>query len=152
VTTLPPLQLDSYLAREGVVLVALALSDSGGRHISENVYWPGRDETALQALNTLPPQPVRMRAHATTAGDEISVLVELEDSGSAPVLAAKLTLVDDAGRRILPAFYSDNYLALLPGERCEVEIRYARAHAGAARVTLRGWNVEPGSISIEGIR
>jgi hypothetical protein len=92
---------------------------------------------------------VRVSARATLEADEVAVHLVLEDTGSAPALAAKLTLVDEAGQRILPAFYSDNYLSLLPGEPRQIEIRYPRAHAGGARVNLRGWNVEPLSTPIE---
>jgi len=92
---------------------------------------------------------VRVSARASSKADEITVHLVLEDTGTAPALAAKLTLVDQSGQRILPAFYSDNYLSLLPGEPRQIEIRYPGAHAGTARVNLRGWNVEPLSTPIE---
>ena len=45
-------------------------------------------------------------------------------------------------KRILPAFYDDNYVALLPGERRTIAIRYPKALTDARpTVTLRGWNV-----------
>jgi len=149
VTTLTPLDLAPWLARDGVVLVALTLSDATGRRLSENLYWPSRDEPSTQGLNTLKPQNVRVSAHAAVDADEIAVRVSLEDTGSAPALAAKLTLVDERGVRILPAFYSDNYLSLLPGEPRQIEIRYPRTHTGGARLNLRGWNIEPLSTNIE---
>jgi Exo-beta-D-glucosaminidase Ig-fold domain/Concanavalin A-like lectin/glucanases superfamily/Glycosyl hydrolases family 2/Glycosyl hydrolases family 2, sugar binding domain len=149
VTTLAPLALGPYLARAGVVLVALTLSDAAGRPISQNLYWPSRDEASTQALNTLKPQPLQVSAQARLEGDEVAVQLVLQNLGSAPALAAKLTLLDQAGQRILPAFYSDNYLSLLPGERRQIEIRYPRTHAGAAHVDLRGWNIEPQSSAVE---
>jgi hypothetical protein len=131
------------------VLLALTLSDAAGRPLSQNLYWPSRDEAGTQALNTLKPQSVHVSAHAHFEAGEVSVQLVLEDAGTAPALAAKLTLVDEAGQRILPAYYSDNYLSLLPGEPRQIEIRYARTHAGSARVNLRGWNIEPLSTAIE---
>ena len=151
-TTLAPLELAPYLTRNGVVLVALSLEDSRGRAISENLYWQARDEASMQALDTLQPQPLRLAAHASTAGQDMAVRVRLRNPGSIPALAAKLTLVDEAGRRILPAFYSDNYVSLLPGESREIEIRYARTHAGAAAIKLRGWNVEPAFATVAATR
>jgi hypothetical protein len=149
VTTLPPLAIARYLTRYGVVLVALSLTDAAGRQLSDNFYWPSRDDEAMQALNSLKAQPVRLTAHASIEGEERVVHLSLQDSGAAPALAAKLTLVDEAGQRLLPAFYSDNYISLLPGESREIEIRYARSQAGAARIKLRGWNVEPSITAIE---
>jgi hypothetical protein len=50
--------------------------------------------------------------------------------------------VNADGSRILPAYYSDNYVSLLPGESREVEIEYpASAASGQPHVNLRGWNL-----------
>ncbi len=151
VTTLAPLDLAPYLAHEGVVLIALTLADASRQRLSENIYWPSRDEGSTQALDTLKAQPVRVSAHSSIDADEIVVHVVLEDTGSVPALAAKLTLLDDQGARILPAFYSDNYLSLLPGESRQIEIRYPRTHAGVAHLNLRGWNIEPLAAIVEPI-
>jgi len=142
-TTLAPLELAGHLGRHGVVLVSLLLTDSKGKRISDNLYWPSRDEASMRALDSLKAQPVRIGARSMVDGDKTAIRVSLHNAGSAPALAAKLTLVDDAGQRILPAFYSDNYLSLLPGETREIEIRYQGGRGGSARINLRGWNVEP---------
>jgi Exo-beta-D-glucosaminidase Ig-fold domain/Concanavalin A-like lectin/glucanases superfamily/Glycosyl hydrolases family 2/Glycosyl hydrolases family 2, sugar binding domain len=142
-TTLAPVALSQALAREGLVLVVLTLSDSGGHVLSENTYWQGATESSLQRLNELPAQRVRLTGYTSRAGEDSLVRVILTDQGLAPALAVKLTLLDRLGRRILPAYYSDNYLTLLPGEPHEVTIRYPGAPQATA-VSLRGWNVRPG--------
>jgi hypothetical protein len=147
-TALAPLELSEPLAKQGVVLVILTLSDANGRVLSENSYWPSADEASLQRLNRLAAQPVRMSAHAAREGEESLLRVTLEDRGASPVLSAKLTLLDAQGERILPAYYSDNYLTLLPGEPRQITIRYPE-NARAARVALRGWNARPMSVLTE---
>ncbi len=149
IVRLPPLELAPLLAREGVVLVSLVLSDAAGAPLSENLYWPGRDEAAMQALTALKPQPVRLQAQHSVDGAEELVRVTLENHGREPVLATKLTLVDAGGARILPAFYSDNYVSLLPGESHQVEIRYPSEPSRTAGINLRGWNVERASIPLD---
>ena len=74
----------------------------------------------------------------------------ISDGASLPeaAAAAKLTLVDAAGQRILPAYYSDNYVSLLPGERRVIAIRYPATVAGAPRVTLSGWNVPAATVPL----
>jgi hypothetical protein len=69
--------------------------------------------------------------------------VELRNTGTAASLANKLTLLNAAdGSRILPAYYTDNYVSLLPGESREIEIEYpAKSANGPAQVALRGWNL-----------
>jgi uncharacterized protein (DUF1778 family) len=148
VTTLPRLDLAPALAKEGVVLVALILKDASGATVSNNLYWQGRDEASLQRLNTLAPQAIAMIAHASPVADEMVASVEMKNEGAAPALAAKLTLVDDKGARILPAYYSDNYVSLLPGEARRIEIRYPRGANPSARLNIRGWNVVPASVAV----
>src|SRR5690606_34622647 len=62
VTNASVLDLTSHLVREGVVLVKLELMDAAGRLISENLYWQGRDESALRGLNDLPKGEVAIAA------------------------------------------------------------------------------------------
>jgi hypothetical protein len=157
VTTLAPLPLAALLEKQGVVIVALELRDADGRTVSENVYWPARDAASYAALERLAPQALALSATGQVDGDEILAEIAVHNPGSIPVLAAKLTLLDAAGRRILPAYYSDNYLNVLPGETRRVTLRYpataataapAATAAGPAHLDLRGWNVLAGSTAI----
>jgi len=46
------------------------------------------------------------------------------------------------GSEVLPAFYSDNYISLLPGEERTVTVDMPEVDAKQAlRLTVRGWNV-----------
>jgi hypothetical protein len=70
------------------------------------------------------------------------VTVLLANRTAVPALNAKLTLVDAQGKRVLPAYYSDNYVALLPGEERRIDIRYPKTVGEPpAALTLRGWNI-----------
>ena len=150
VTNTRPLDLAPHLATNGVVLVKLELRDAAGGLVSENFYWEGRDEAALRALNDLPRSKVQLAASSQRDGAEMEVRVRLQNTSDASVLANKLTLLDDKDIRILPAYYSDNYVSLLPGEQREIVIRYPADRADAkAKVALRGWNVVPASVTIE---
>jgi Exo-beta-D-glucosaminidase Ig-fold domain len=72
----------------------------------------------------------------------------LSNDTQTPTLNAKLTLVDDAGKRILPAFYSDNYVALLPGEKKTITVRYPSTVTAVPGLTLRGWNVPEAKVAV----
>jgi len=82
-------------------------------------------------------------AKSARVGENIQVRVVLRNTGTTLSLANKLTLLNAAdASRILPAYYSDNYLSLLPGESREIEIEYPSASAsGPAQLALRGWNL-----------
>ena len=76
------------------------------------------------------------------------VTVKLKNAGTAPALLVKLTLKDaKTGERILPAYYSENYFSLLPGESREVNVNFSEVSARPA-VGVRGWNVETGMIEV----
>jgi hypothetical protein len=79
------------------------------------------------------------------------VRMELRNTGTVAALANKLTLMNAAdGSRILPAYYSDNYVSLLPGETREIEIEYAgKPGNGAAELAVRGWNAAKQIIPVE---
>lgn len=142
VTNLPVVPLADLFRTDPMVLVGLELRDGSGRLVSENFYWRGKDEPAYQALNAMPVVPLAMTvSKPQVEGAERVVRVTLRNGSATPALAAKLTLVDGKGERILPAFYSDNYVSLLPGEAREITIRYPADRSGPARVRLRGWNV-----------
>ena len=65
-------------------------------------------------------------------------------------MANKFTLeAASDGERILPAYLSDNYVSLLPGEARAIEIEYpANAAAGSAKIEIRGWNLSARTISV----
>ncbi|HVJ03238.1 MAG TPA: glycoside hydrolase family 2, partial [Sphingomonas sp.] len=141
-TQLPPVPLDTLFARDPMVLVSLRLTDAAGKLVSENFYWRGKDTAAYRALDAL--EQVKLTAAAQPAsfdGKDRVLRVMLSNPTATPALNAKLTLVDQRGERILPAFYSDNYVALLPGESKTIEVRYPANARDTPRFTLRGWNV-----------
>jgi len=43
---------------------------------------------------------------------------------------------------LLPVFYSDNYVSILPGEQKTITIDYTPVTGNTPLVELRGWNVE----------
>ncbi|MGI8772376.1 MAG: glycosyl hydrolase 2 galactose-binding domain-containing protein, partial [Acidobacteriaceae bacterium] len=145
-----PLDLAPLLA-SGVVLVKLDLHQANGQSVSQNLYWLGADEASYRQLNTLPAIALTTSANAgKSTAEEAQVHVRLTNSASTAALAVKLTLEHASdGTRILPAYLSDNYVSLLPGESREIDVSYpAKAGSGAAKVGVRGWNVVETTIPV----
>ena len=147
-TTLQPLDLAALLERERVVIVVLTLTDRHNAVLSTNFYWQAREDADLQRLTGLPQQRLALSAHSHADGDNAIVDITLKNPGRVPALLAKLTLLDAAGDRVLPAFYSDNYLSLLPGESRTIRARCPAQGKACTAVALRGWNVAPGSVRV----
>jgi hypothetical protein len=76
------------------------------------------------------------------------IAIDVANQGRTPALLAKLAVLDAQGARVLPAYYSDNYLTLPAGESQSVLVRCPGHVAACATVTVRGWNVAPASVAI----
>jgi len=137
------LELAPLLSSQGIVIVNLELRNPSGEVVSRNLYWLGADYASYRQLNRLPPASLSVVAKSTRAGESVRVRLELRNTGPTLSLANKLTVLNAAdASRILPAYYSDNYVSLLPGESREIEIEYPATSAnGPAQLALRGWNL-----------
>jgi Exo-beta-D-glucosaminidase Ig-fold domain len=144
-----PLEMKS-VPSAGVVLVKLELHDAAGKLLSRNLYWIGEDSSSYRALERIPLGEVEATAVSVRNGETVSTRVSMQNRSKVPLLQIKLTLVNvNNGSRILPAYYDDNYLSLLPGESREVEIESATNDAqGPARIALRGWNLASKTVPV----
>jgi hypothetical protein len=135
-----------------VVLVKLELRGATGQLMSQNLYWLAADSASYRQLTRLAPADMTVNANSVHSGDTVRVHVQLHNSGSTVALENKLTLVNAGdGSRILPAYFSDNYVSLLPGESREIEIEYpSSARKGPAAVGLRGWNLASRTTNVIG--
>jgi hypothetical protein len=131
------------LMGDGVVLVKLELRDSGGAVVAENLYWLGTTSAAYRKLGRMGAATVTASARA----EKGRVVVSLKNAGAVAAIETKLTLLKSDGTRVLPAYYSDNYVSLLPGEAREIAIEYPGG--GAAQVGVRGWNVASAIVGVK---
>jgi hypothetical protein len=85
---------------------------------------------------------------ATVASGK-EIRVQLRNTGQVAALAAKLTLLHADGTPVLPVYYSDNYVSLLPGEERVVTLSLSEAerHRGV-RLEMGGWNIKPTSTDL----
>jgi hypothetical protein len=136
------------LMGDGVVLVRLELRGADGQLVSDNFYWRAASDAGYRVLDKLPPATVTVMATVNaTSKDEVRV--DLRNTGQAAALQNKLTLMQADGTQVLPAYYSDNYVSLLPGEERMVTISIPEAgRQGGLRLELRGWNATPVSLSV----
>jgi len=124
--------------------VKLELRDLNGKPVSDNFYWMGGTSADYRKLNRLGEAQMKTTVRTAVEGDEERVKIVLENDGSTAAIELKLTLLEaDEKTRVLPAYYSDNYVSLLPGEKKEVLIECSKAAAkDGISIALRGWNLE----------
>jgi hypothetical protein len=127
------------------VFIKIELKDAREALISENFYWQAKDPGSYRKLNDLPPAAVSLAAVQERAGDRVLIHITLANADAGVALMNKVTLRRaGGGERVLPAYASDNYVSLLPGESRRIEIECpADAVRGDLEVALDGWNIQP---------
>jgi hypothetical protein len=112
-----PIHIDYPEGLTAVHFIRLKLT-RGGETISENFYWRGLEEYNYRALRDLPKVKLEAVTHIERQGDRWLLTTTVRNPAKTPALMVKLKAVrEKSGDRILPAIYSDNYIALMPGER-----------------------------------
>jgi hypothetical protein len=136
----------SQLKSKGLVFVSLKLHDKQGKELSQNFYWISADNSSMQKLSALPEIKLQLKAKLVEAQGTKRYLINLFNPNSVPAISAKITIFDKSGKRILPAYYSDNYVSLMPNESREIVVDLPNGQVDS--VQLRGWNVTSQSLSI----
>ncbi len=127
------------------------------RSIASNFYWlskqadqmdyakstwfvtPQAQFADFKGLRTLPPAKVRYTFSRQHGLKEDTGKVVLENPGNHIAFGLRLLLLS-AGEPLLPVYWDDNYLSLLPGEKRVITVRYPSGH-GAESLQVSGWNV-----------
>ena len=138
-----------------VHFVQLQLKDRAGKVISENFYWRGLPDHPddLEVLNTLKTVALEVSASRGDSNGTTHLTVQLHNPGPQVALMTHLQLrrSGDAGilgeaavnSRVLPVFYSDNYISLAPGESrtVNIEVETAQLKRQQPMIVVDGWNV-----------
>jgi beta-galactosidase/beta-glucuronidase len=129
-------------AATNVVFIKLLLRDERGEVLSENFYWYAAEKTGYRKLNDMAAANVECSARQGIEVEASRVEVDLVNRGPGIALASEVTLRKQDGSRVLPVYASDNFVALLPGERRRISLEFPRTLSnGRLQVSLTGWNV-----------
>jgi hypothetical protein len=139
--------LDRMRKDKGVFLY-LSLLDENKNLLDDNLYWLPDSTGNYSGLQQMKKASVEVTAHKIEEG---KVEVTLSNAKENPIaFFNRLSLVNSKTKqRILPTFYSDNYISVLPGETKKITIDYTPVANENAAVELYGWNVEDKVIGIK---
>jgi hypothetical protein len=118
----------------------------GAETVSENFYWRGTEENNYRALRDLPKVKLEVAVKVEQRGNRWLLTSELRNPGASPALMVVVKAVRETTReRIVPAIYSDNYVALMPGEKRVIVTEVEDADTGGVRpaIAIEGFNVVP---------
>jgi exo-1,4-beta-D-glucosaminidase len=128
----------------------LELFSAGGERLSQNFYWlstkpdelnyaktewyytPQTSFADFTSLQDLPKAAVRAKFRAAAgSGPDAAFHVLLENTGKNVAFLTRLRLVKGKqNSEILPVYWSDNYISLLPGEKREIRVSVRRSDLG----------------------
>ncbi|HEY4154763.1 MAG TPA: glycoside hydrolase family 2 TIM barrel-domain containing protein [Puia sp.] len=127
--------------KEGIFL-SLRLLDKDKQPINENFYWLPDSAGEYSGLQYMAKTEISVEARKTGKG---KITVSLAEAAGNPVaFFNRIALIDpQTKKRILPVFYSDNYVSVVPGGSRTIMLEYPDT-AGVAPplVSVKGWNVE----------
>ena len=116
----------------------------GDKLVSDNFYLHGTEDENYQGIRTLGKAKIQVSTAAVRGGDRWMLTTTLQNTSSTPALNVRLKVVrDKSGDRILPAIYSDGYVALMPGETRKIttEVYLADTRGENPRIVVVGYNL-----------
>lgn len=128
------------LGKDKGVFLSLRLLDENKNLLSDNLYWLPDATGNYSGLLQMEKASVNISAKKISDG-KIEVTIRNPKENTIAFFN-RLSLVDAATKqRILPAFYSDNYISVLPGEEKKVIVECNVAGNEKTTIELYGWNV-----------
>ncbi|AEU36287.1 glycoside hydrolase family 2 protein [Granulicella mallensis] len=125
-TTVKIAQIEVPARISSIYFVKLDLTNSSGSVVSTNFYWQNVAQDDFAALETMTPVSLNASGSSHVEGDKTILEVDLKNNTNTIALMTHLQLHrGPSGERVLPAFYSDNYISLVPGETRQVTIQAA---------------------------
>ena len=123
----------------------------GGEIVSRNLYWCGTATDSLsgaenlRAVLAVPRIKIDESTRVVKRGDSWKLTVNLANHSKFPALLVRLKVVGDkSGQEILPAFYDDNFITLMPGERRHFSVEVENEDVGGQKpeVVVEGLNIK----------
>ncbi|MCF6332308.1 MAG: hypothetical protein L3J11_03410 [Draconibacterium sp.] len=150
-----------------VYFLNLRVFDKNNKEVDNSIYWlstkkdeidweaakklpwpfysPSKQYADYTALDELPKVKLDIDYQYETDGGNGKVTLKVTNPASAIVFFTFFDLIDSVNKKpILPIFWNDNYITLLPGEERTYEATYnlENAEGGKPIVQVKAWNVD----------
>lgn len=129
--------IDKQRAKKGTFL-KMQIIDAHRNLMSENIYWLPDSTGNYSGLQHMKKANVTVTARKVSS-NTIEVKIA-NPSGNPLAFFNRVSLVDPVtGKRVMPVFYDNNYVSVLPGSEKIIRLEYNGNSNG--KVTVEGWNV-----------
>ena len=140
--------------------ISLELKDSFNNPVSDNFYWFSKVEDAidfensewyyspietfadLKEINNLPKAEISYTENLTEENGECVIEVVLSNESDKLAFFNELKIAnEETGESVLPVFWSDNYVSLLPGAAKKITGRFKKTDKETKiKLIVSGWN------------
>jgi len=134
-------EMDALKEKQGGFLV-VRLLNTKKEVLSDNLYWLPDTTGNYSGLQQMQQAQVKTVIKKVSEG---KVDVTIINPANGPVaFFNRISLVNNqTKKRVLPVFYSDNYISVLPGEQKTITLEFAPSDNTAnSSVSIAGWNVK----------
>ena len=152
-----PVSTDSL----GLYFIYLEMKDDSDNLICDNFYWvsgkkedmdfknsswfytPIKSYADFTGINSLPSTYINYKVKYQQKGNEENVEVTIENPSDIIAFFIDLKLIDkNTGRSVLPVFWDDNYISVLPHSQKTVK-GYCNVKQGTGKpeLLINGWNI-----------
>jgi exo-1,4-beta-D-glucosaminidase len=132
-----------------VYFLKLELKDASTKTVSSNFYWlssNGDEKASFTDLRSLPAASVNVTASAIQQeGNKCRLTVTIENTGTGLAFAVNPKILKlNSKDPVLPVFWDDNYISLLPEEKRTLQVEFDAKYLNGERPLLKvdGWNVK----------
>jgi len=163
------LPAEAFHPESPIYFVKLSLQSSDGKNLSSNFYWlspkkntyewsktsykytPVSSYEDLTALQSLPKVSLDVVGSIATSADGPLAHVTLKNPSANLAFQVRLG-IQHSGQtdEILPVFWDDNYIELMPGETRELTAQYLPTAdmSGGVELSISGWNIKPATVPL----
>jgi len=129
------------LKQKDGLFIQLSLLDEKEQVLSENFYWLEDEDGTYKGLQKMNKTSVSIQPKIIAKN---KLEVKLTAPSNQPVaFFTRIALIDkQTGKRVLPAFYSDNYVSILPGTSKMVSVDCNNVDLKDCAIEVYGWNVD----------
>lgn len=150
--TTPAGFLPSFPGEGNLCFLSLELTDTEGNGLDRVVTWVQADCRWHDLLALPPAEAMATILERTESQGESCYRISLTNCSPVPAVQIWLEILrGPQGDEVLPSFWNDNAITLLPGEEREISVKFRTAdlHGNPAHLILEGWNLIPREYRVE---
>jgi hypothetical protein len=130
----------------------LKITDQHGNCLADNFYWL-HGSNNFRSLHSLEPPDLTISSLEKLDGETSGYRFTITNQGDGLALMTRMKVIDPlSGQELLPAFWSDNFISLLPDEGKEIFLTIGDQNLPEhITITYQSYNMDaPGNLSMEG--